>query len=505
LPLERAYAAPVTYNFQVDAGNAVATTIITDDHVCNNNPLGATITLMSTAAHGCALHVIKPSTAGPQNILDVWFNTPYAVGTAVTGTSLKVHLREKTGGVGPETWTAGFTLMHVDAAGTVTGFSGPEVSRVVGNSTDVNHNIVLTGQSATIPAGNKLGLLIRAISGTSSNMEVYYGSAADVAGTGTSGVLIVDESVLVATTTSTPVSSSSTSTYGTAVTFTSTVSPATVTGNVELLDGATVIGSGALSNVAGVMTASVNTTATQLTAGSHSMAARYVGNISHAGSTSTAMTQTVGQKSLTVTGITAGGKTYDGTTDAVLVTGSAALAGNLDAGNVVLNTAGAIGTFVPNGNAGVGKTVQISGLSISGSAIGNYLLAQPVATATIGAKPATVTANPQSKVYGVADPTLTYAVVPPLLGIDSLSGSLSRAAGENFGTYAISRGTLANANYNLSITKAVLTVTADNKTVAFGVTPVFTMTYGAFAAPGGVLPVDTASVLDTAPACGVGP
>jgi len=85
LPAENADAAPVTYNFQVDAGNAVAITIITDDHVCNNNPLGATITLMSTAAHGCALHVIKPSTAGPQNILDVWFNTPYAVGTAVTG------------------------------------------------------------------------------------------------------------------------------------------------------------------------------------------------------------------------------------------------------------------------------------------------------------------------------------------------------------------------------------------------------------------------------------
>jgi hypothetical protein len=70
-----------------------------------------------------------------------------------------------------------------------------------------------------------------------------------------------------------------------------------------------------------------------------------------------------------------------------------------------------------------------------------------------------------------------------LIGGDSLSGSLSRIAGETVGTYAIQPGTLtAGTNYalslnsaNLTITPAPLTVTADPKTKVYGsVDPVFT-------------------------------
>ena len=84
-----------------------------------------------------------------------------------------------------------------------------------------------------------------------------------------------------------------------------------------------------------------------------------------------------------MSGITANNKPYDATTTAALNVGSAALVGNLDSGNVVLNTGSAAGAFTPDGTVGTGKTVQVSGLTISGSASGNYTLTQPTTTADI--------------------------------------------------------------------------------------------------------------------------
>jgi hypothetical protein len=225
VPSKIVSAAPVTYNIQVDAGTPVATGVVTDDEVCDKNKLVFTTTLMSTAAQGCAFHVIKPENAGQQNILDVWFNTPYAVETTVTGTSLKIRLREKTGGGGgPETWTAGIMLMYVDAAGTMTNFNGPEATRLVQNSADVDHTIDLSGQSATVPVGSKLGIRIRAVSGTSANMEVYYGSAADVAGTGPSGTLIVQEVEKLNQTINVTTAAPSSAAYGSSFTVAATAS-----------------------------------------------------------------------------------------------------------------------------------------------------------------------------------------------------------------------------------------------------------------------------------------
>jgi hypothetical protein len=82
-----------------------------------------------------------------------------------------------------------------------------------------------------------------------------------------------------------------------------------------------------------------------------------------------------------------------------------------------------------------------------------------IATSTVNQKVLTVTAEAKSKVFGAADPALTYTS-SGLVDGDSLSGSLARAAGENVGTYAISQGTLANANYSISFTGASLTITA---------------------------------------------
>ncbi len=121
---------------------------------------------------------------------------------------------------------------------------------------------------------------------------------------------------------------------------------------------------------------------------------------------------TVATAGLTVAGITANDKSYDGTSTATLNTGGAALMGDLDGVNVMLNPAGATGAFVPDGNIGTGKLVQISGLTISGPAASNYTLIQPATTANITAPAATINsfANGVMSIYFYGIPGSNYVV-----------------------------------------------------------------------------------------------
>jgi hypothetical protein len=93
---------------------------------------------------------------------------------------------------------------------------------------------------------------------------------------------------------------------------------------------------------------------------------------------------------LTVTGITANDKVYDGTVTAALDTASAVPVGVFAGDSVILDTDNAAGAFNTK-NAGTGKKVTISGLTISGADAGYYTLIQPAAAADITAKKLTVT------------------------------------------------------------------------------------------------------------------
>jgi hypothetical protein len=65
-----------------------------------------------------------------------------------------------------------------------------------------------------------------------------------------------------------------------------------------------------------------------------------------------------------------------------------------------------------------------------------------------------VTANSgQSKFQLALDPVFTYTA-PGLIGSDTLSGALSRVTGETVGFYAITLGTLANPNYDITFVPA---------------------------------------------------
>ena len=162
---------------------------------------------------------------------------------------------------------------------------------------------------------------------------------------------------------------------------------------------------------------------------------------------------TIAKKTVTVSGITAEGKEYDGNTGATISTENATLAGLVDGDTL---TVAAKGTF-SDANAGNGKKVNITDITLGGTSVDNYVLAeegqQKEATANITPKAVTVIPDAgQSKVYGAADPAFKYTA-EGIVGEEKLSGALERTAGDSVGEYAYTIGTLdsANANYNVSI------------------------------------------------------
>ncbi len=152
---------------------------------------------------------------------------------------------------------------------------------------------------------------------------------------------------------------------------------------------------------------------------------------------------------------TANDKIYDGDTAA---TGAIVLSG-LIAGDTV--TAGGTYRFADR-NAGVDKTVTVSGVSLSGADAGNYdLVTLPAsALADILRRSVTVAADDLYKIVGTVEPTLTYRItLGDLVAGDSFTGALARATGETIGDYQIGQGTLAlSDNYSLTFVPGVFTI-----------------------------------------------
>ncbi|WP_413208177.1 MBG domain-containing protein, partial [Rhodospirillum sp. A1_3_36] len=136
---------------------------------------------------------------------------------------------------------------------------------------------------------------------------------------------------------------------------------------------------------------------------------------------------------------------------------------------------GALATTATTANS-VGTYAITQGTLAASS---NYTLSYTPGTLTVSARAITVTADNKSRAYGDANPTLTYKVTSgSLVNGDGLSGALATTAttANSVGTYAITQGTLAaSSNYTLSYTpgtltvnKRAITVTADNKSRAYG-------------------------------------
>lgn len=240
--------------------------------------------------------------------------------------------------------------------------------------------------------------------------------------------------------TTTSVSTSGTpSTYGSTVTFTAAVVPASgsavPTGSVQfVIDGAKFGSSVPVGPcappVAATACASMATPA--LTAGSHTVSANFAGTGAFTSSAgSLAGGQTVEKKTLTVSGLSADSRIYDRTTVATLNTGSAALVGAKAGDAVALVTSAAAGSFADR-HVGTGKTVTVSGLALSGAAAANYTLTQPTATADITALAliGTITAN--NKTYdGNTAATIATRSLSGVIGGDAVTYSGGTATFDN--------------------------------------------------------------------------
>ena len=182
-------------------------------------------------------------------------------------------------------------------------------------------------------------------------------------------------------------------------------------------------------------------------------------------------TFTIQPATLTITDAALQPKTYDGTTDATVT--SVDFDGLVNGETLDSDTGYTATAAFNDANAGEGKTATVT-IELKNT---NYTFAggdtaeHELTGLTIAPCPVTVTPNAKSKAYGQSDPALTYTVSGLASG-DSLMGALSRAEGENVGSYAIKQGTLtASSNYtltfvdniNLTIKKAdvTLTVTVD--------------------------------------------
>lgn len=180
----------------------------------------------------------------------------------------------------------------------------------------------------------------------------------------------------------------------------------------------------------------------------------------------------IAQKPVTVSGITANDKVYDGTTVAELNTNSASIGGKVDNDDVTIDVANATGTFDTE-NVGTGKTVTISGIALGGNDAGNYKLSSDSATATadITAKAVTVSGiTASNKVYdGNTSATIetSGAAISDIVSGDNVTIDVAKATGtfedKNVGTgktvtiTGIALGGADKDNYTLTSGSATAT------------------------------------------------
>src|SRR5205814_5252280 len=146
-------------------------------------------------------------------------------------------------------------------------------------------------------------------------------------------------------------------------------------------------------------------------------------------------------------------------------------------------------------------------ISASGAAGANYTITYVHGTLTVTKAALTIAADNQTRSYGATSPALTVTYAGFVNGDTSASlttpptVTTTATAASAVGTYPITVGGAVSANYTMSyvagtltVTPAALTITADDKTRAYGAAnPALTVRYAGF------VNGDTAASLTTAP------
>jgi hypothetical protein len=192
-------------------------------------------------------------------------------------------------------------------------------------------------------------------------------------------------------------------------------------------------------------------------------------------------------KTLTVTGITAAPKTYDGNTTATLG-GTAVINGTVGTDVVTLNTAGETGTFNSK-DVTTATSVSVTGLTLTGADANNYTIAPVTIADHITPAPLTITGLTVAPKTYDGTTTATINGTPVLNGVIPADTGNVTVTGTPVGTFNSPNVTTATtvtvtglsltgssaSNYTLpsttiaaTITPAELTVTATGPTKASG-------------------------------------
>ena len=206
----------------------------------------------------------------------------------------------------------------------------------------------------------------------------------------------------------------------------------------------------------------------------------YSGNIvlSSSGATNVNVataSSTVNTKTLTTSGLTGVNKVYDATTTASS-TGTAALVGIV--GSDVVTVSGSPTLTFANANVGTGKTITVSGYTLSGAQAARYSLTQPSLTADITTKSLTLTADNVTKTAGalltggsgstafsssglvggqtIGSVTIAYGSAGATTGDGATPGVYSNQITPS----AATGGTFTASNYSISYVLGTITVEA---------------------------------------------
>ncbi len=254
----------------------------------------------------------------------------------------------------------------------------------------------------------------------------------------------------------------SSSTYGGTTVLSAKVSPTGAPGSVAFyVNGSSTAATGTVSYDSSTGVATLSNYSHGLNASTMAYSVKAVFTSSSASYSNSNETNssalTVNKAPVTITPDSGQSKVYGEADPTLTFSNSGSLASSSFTGALARATGESVGSYaIKLGTLSAGSNYE---LSLSATTV-NF---------TITARPITVTADAQSKTYGEADPTLTYRITSgSLVGTDSFSGSLSRAAGESVGTYAIQKNTLsAGTNYNLTYVEANLTIGRKTVTGSF--------------------------------------
>ena len=215
---------------------------------------------------------------------------------------------------------------------------------------------------------------------------------------------------------------------------------------------------------AGIHAISINSTQTGTNAG-------YAVNIG------TGANLTVSAKALALTGLSVANKTYDGSTSAT-VSQLGTITGLLTGDAVTVDSTSASAAFA-DAHAANGKTVSITGLTLTGADAGNYSVANLGTTASIARQSVTLTSfTALDKIYdgGVTATISAYGALAGLVGAETLTlgGGNARFADKNVGTsktvslsnVQLSNGTGYASDYVLSSTLPTSTASIQAKDIS---------------------------------------